>query len=214
MMSLNNPHLWNPHSLEHAFFLVGGENPGIHLSEPQAVAANMAHHIRSGYCVLEVGCGFGRILRELADKLAETETDATLIGVDFCAQMIAYARTFTQGQKIQYNVVTEDIPLPPNSVDFLYTHAVLIHNDLAQLLRLFEDFRRVMKHGTVMRHDFLNGDNEQARQDSREALQVNFPLYCYSHAMITSIAYQHGFALLEGMQTPVRCTYSFEKVVD
>jgi len=213
-MSWNNPHLWTPNSLEHAFFLVGGENPSIHLSEPREVAANMAHHIRSGYSVVEVGCGFGRVLRELDDKLAETATDATLIGVDFCGQMIEYARTYTQGKKIQYYVVTEDIPLPPNSVDFLYTHAVLIHNDLTQLLRLFEDFRRIMKRGAVMRHDFLNGDNEQARKDSIEALKVNFPLHCYSHAMITSIADKHGFAIIEGLQTSSRCTYTFEKIVD
>jgi ubiquinone/menaquinone biosynthesis C-methylase UbiE len=214
MMSLNNPQLWHPQSLEHAFFLVGGENSGIHLSEPQAVAAHMAHHVRSGYAVLEVGCGFGRVLRELEAKLAETATEATLIGVDFCEKMIEYARTYTQGKQIQYYVVTDDLPLSPHSVDFLYTHAVLLHNDLTQVLRLFEEFRRVMKRGAVMRHDVLNGDNAQALQDSIEALKVNFPLHCYSHATLTSIAYTHGFALMEGLQTPVRFTYTFEKVVD
>lgn len=194
-MSLNNPVLWNSNSLDHAFELVGGPNKDQHLPEAIWVAKKLSQSIQNNWNVLEVGCGFGRILKELHSVLKEGKKNVKLVGVDFNKQMIDTAIEYTKSTNINFFLCENKIPLPDNSIDFIYTHAVLIHNNEEQVNKLFAEFGRILKKTGLMHHDFVNGDNEKGIEASKSALNKNFPLYAYNKKQINGIAEKYGFKL-------------------
>ena len=211
---LNNPDLWTPRDLGHAFELVGGPDKKHHLKEARERARDIAARLKNGEVCLEIGCGFGRILRALHIELSLKRMSAKLIGVDFSASMLKLAATYNRGLTIKYLQSSEDhIPLPDESVDFIFTHAVFIHNDPEQLNKMFSECKRLLKRDGHMRHDFVNGDNELGRNSSKEALDSDFPLYYYSRSDIEEISRTCGFDIIEeklGGKSGERIWYEFK----
>jgi SAM-dependent methyltransferase len=78
-------------------------------------------------------------------------------------------------------------------MDFIYSHAVFIHNDSQQLCLIFEELKRLLKPSGTMLHDFLNKDHPDSRVQIEEAKAVNFPLYSYDEEEIALLSQQWGF---------------------
>lgn len=211
-MSLNKSEIWNPNNLRHAFSLVGGPDESIHLSEVRHVA-NIVQEIipNDVHNVLEYGCGFGRVLVEMK-KIAP---DLRLIGCDFNNEMLKYGLEYTLGFDITLlQSDGKNIPFADESIDFIYTHAVLIHNNPDQIFTLFSEFRRVLKKQGRMYHDFLNGDNADAKTESDSAIKNQFPLYCYSYEIVKFIAEKNGFGVINPdgpISNKKRVSYLFQK---
>jgi SAM-dependent methyltransferase len=75
--------------------------------------------------ILEVGCGYGKLLRELHRRL-----DVTLVGVDFSLTQLEKARRYL-GADGGIGLVLgrgEQLPFPDNSFDMVVTSAVILHN--------------------------------------------------------------------------------------
>lgn len=213
-MDLNNPTLWNSNSLDHAFELVGGPNKDQHLPEAIWVAKKLSKSIQNNWNVLEVGCGFGRILKELHSVLKEEKKTVKLVGVDFNKQMINTAIEYTKSTNITFFLCENKIPLPDNSIDFIYTHAVLIHNSEEQVNKLFAEFKRILKKTGLMHHDFVDGDKQRGIESSKNALNSNFPLYAYKKEQLKLIAEKHGFKLIDctlANKSGERICYLFRK---
>ena len=208
MSTFNTTELWNPKDLEHAFSLVGGPNIQQHLEEAYWVAKRLSPLIENCYNVLEYGCGFGRILVELR----KTIQDKLLIGCDFNQQMLHHGQHYSEGYDIQFVCSDgKNIPCIDHGIDFLYTHAVMIHNDSTQISDLFDEFKRVIKPKCKMYHDFLNGDCPSAREESANALKNKFPLYCYPYDVIKFLSNKSGFNLITDPDpTSHRINYIFE----
>lgn len=67
-------------------------------------------------CVLDVGCGTGRLLRAAVARWP----DAQLVGVDPAQGMVDRARQLTPGATIQRGLA-ESLPLPDGSVDLVFS---------------------------------------------------------------------------------------------
>jgi SAM-dependent methyltransferase len=84
--------------------------------------------------ILEIGCGYGKLLRELRRRLA-----IPLVGVDFSATQLAQAQRFLAGQDRASLILSrgETLPFPDGSFDMVVTSAVILHNPpkIAQRLR-------------------------------------------------------------------------------
>jgi SAM-dependent methyltransferase len=95
--------------------------------------------------ILDYGCGYGRILGELANEGYEN-----LIGLDFSPAMIAAARA--EYPDIQFEVVeSSTIPLPDASVDGVLLFSVLtcIPTDEGQRA-LLKEVHRVLNRGGLL----------------------------------------------------------------
>lgn|GEM_PF-455132 len=66
--------------------------------------------------ILDVGCGTGKLTRQLAQRYAS----ARIIGCDANADMLAHARASTPNGKISYFIsAAEDLPMPDDTVGLL-----------------------------------------------------------------------------------------------
>ena len=101
--------------------------------------------------VLDLGCGGGFMSEALARK------GAKVIGVDPSEAAIAAAQDHAemQGLAIDYKVGSgENIPLPDHSMDCVVCVDVLEH--VAQLDRVLDEVRRVLKPGGTFLFDTIN----------------------------------------------------------
>ena len=90
--------------------------------------------------VLEVGCGYGKLLKAIRQR-----TDCPLTGVDFSSSQLERGRAYLAG----YTGITPllssgvDLPFPDNSFDLVVTSAVILHNPPAEAERIRNEILRV-----------------------------------------------------------------------
>jgi ubiquinone/menaquinone biosynthesis C-methylase UbiE len=91
-------------------------------------------------CILDVGCGTGRLLR----KIRERFPDARLIGVDPARGMVEKARQLMPYATF-FNGPAESLPLPDASVDLVFSTVSFHHwSDQARGIR---EIKRVLRPG-------------------------------------------------------------------
>jgi SAM-dependent methyltransferase len=84
--------------------------------------------------ILEVGCGYGKLLCELRLRL-----DVPLVGIDFSTTQLDFARRYLRdGTEIPLVLGRgERLPFPNHAFDMVVTSAVILHNppDIAERIR-------------------------------------------------------------------------------
>jgi SAM-dependent methyltransferase len=96
----------------------------------------------AGQDVLDVGCGQGRLVREL------TALGARVTGMEISEQQLAAARAADDGAGARYLVGrAESIPLADGSLDLVVFRASLHHVPIAQMLPALREARRVLRPG-------------------------------------------------------------------
>jgi SAM-dependent methyltransferase len=103
--------------------------------------------------VLELGCGLGRIGRELAPSCAHWT------GVDISGEMIRFARQRLSGfDNVSFHQLERSslAMFDDNSFDKAYSLAVLCHMDKEDLFLYLEELRRVLKPGGMLYADTWN----------------------------------------------------------
>ncbi len=102
-----------------------------------------AHHPTS---ILEVGCGYGKILYALRERV-----DVPLAGVDFSRSQLGLARTFlAQWDAVELFLGRGDqLPFADNSFDMVVTSAVILHNPPEVADRIRREVIRVARRFTA-----------------------------------------------------------------
>ncbi|MCE2800615.1 MAG: class I SAM-dependent methyltransferase [Planctomycetaceae bacterium] len=98
---------------------------------------------------LEIGCGAGRITKQLALYFKEVHA------VDVSEKMIEYAKTHVTSSSVSFHVSTGvNIPLNDQSVNSVFSTHVFQHLDTLDIARnYFKEISRVLKrNGTMMIH--------------------------------------------------------------
>jgi SAM-dependent methyltransferase len=92
--------------------------------------------------ILEIGCGYGKLLRELRHRI-----DVPLVGVDFSPTQLHQAKLFLQGMDdVQMSLARgERLPFPDNAFDMVVTSAVILHNPPAAAERIRHEILRVAR---------------------------------------------------------------------
>jgi SAM-dependent methyltransferase len=92
--------------------------------------------------ILEVGCGYGKLLGALRDRL-----DVPLVGIDFSASQIEHARRFLAGRDEIGLVLAcgESLPFADGSFDMVVTSAVILHNPPPAADRIRREIVRVAR---------------------------------------------------------------------
>lgn len=96
--------------------------------------------------ILEVGCGYGKLMREIGQRL-----DIPIVGVDFSAPQLDRARDFlveTRGVELIL-ARGEALPFADRSFDMVVTSAVVLHNPPALAERIRREVVRVARRYTA-----------------------------------------------------------------
>lgn len=90
--------------------------------------------------ILEVGCGYGKLLSELRRRL-----DVPLVGIDFSPTQLERARRYLRaGEGIELLLgCGEQLPFPDGSFDMVVTSAVILHNPPPAACRIRREILRV-----------------------------------------------------------------------
>ena len=100
--------------------------------------------------ILDIGCGYGRILKELYDN-----GYTNLLGIDFSSEMIKLANSLYP--YINFNITNGDkLNYEDNSIDSIILFAVLtcIYDNNSQLNLINEIYRVLKKDGIIYINDF------------------------------------------------------------
>jgi SAM-dependent methyltransferase len=92
--------------------------------------------------ILEVGCGYGKVLRELRSRL-----DVPMVGIDFSPTQLERARVFLESAGDVGLIMSrgESLPFPDGSFDMVVTSAVVLHNPPAIAERMRREVVRVAR---------------------------------------------------------------------
>lgn len=90
--------------------------------------------------ILEVGCGYGKQLRALRERL-----DVPIVGVDFSPTQLGQARRYLEGYgDISLALASGSaLPFPDRSFDLVFTSAVILHNEPEVAERIRREVVRV-----------------------------------------------------------------------
>ena len=96
--------------------------------------------------ILEIGCGYGRLLCELRARL-----DIPVTGVDFSPTQLRQARLFLGGPAEAALILAcgERLPFPDRSFDMVVTSAVILHNPPQAAEAIRREVLRVAKRFTA-----------------------------------------------------------------
>lgn len=96
--------------------------------------------------ILEIGCGYGRLLCELGARL-----DVPLAGVDFSTTQLRQARQFLPGMPAAALILGrgERLPFRDRSFDMVVTSAVILHNPPAAAQAIRREVLRVARRFTA-----------------------------------------------------------------
>ena len=92
--------------------------------------------------ILEVGCGYGKLLAALRHRL-----DVPLVGIDFSLSQIEHARAYLGGlNQIELMLgCGQRLPFPDGSFDMVVTSAVILHNPPPAAERIRREILRVAR---------------------------------------------------------------------
>jgi SAM-dependent methyltransferase len=92
--------------------------------------------------ILEVGCGYGKLLREIRKRL-----DVPMVGIDFSPTQLQHARHYLGGGDEVGLLLGcgECLPFPDDSFDMVVTSAVILHNPPLAAERIRQEILRVAR---------------------------------------------------------------------
>jgi glycosyltransferase involved in cell wall biosynthesis len=141
---------------------------------------------------MEIGCGVGRLLKNLPITWKR-------IGLDHAPNMVKEATSYVQDAAIELGVTSDyKIAYPDNFVDFLYCFAVLEHvPTLAGVQEMLKEMYRVVKPGGVVRVFSVQG-----LPHDETSFDQQFGCFFPSLAAFGQEVTAAGFKILEGSVGP------------
>lgn len=135
----------------------------------------------AGKVYVDLGCGYGRTLLYAARDLQPS----VALGLDISQVMLEKARTYAQEHGVDpvlARASIDELPLRSDSVDFVYSSAVLLHLPEQMVRRTLQEVVRVLRPGGVALFEscfigWLNPDGAQTKLISslaRGRLRVAF----------------------------------------
>jgi ubiquinone/menaquinone biosynthesis C-methylase UbiE len=142
---------WNADGAERTLMFGRVDIESRDAAEYKAMAAKHFSYIFAGSnigpesTILDIGCGIGRLLRLVCERLPAKQ----VLGVDISDQMIAYARQALSGfpqAVLAVNSGSSLAMIGDESVDFAYSNDVFIHiHDISVAESYLAEIRRVLK---------------------------------------------------------------------
>jgi len=123
---------------------------------------NAIHGHLKYWKILEIGCGIGRMINEIARH--NDYRKCSFYGVDISESMLKSVNKYVQPrQKVEYKLNDgRSIPYPDKTFDSIYSLAVFQHIDDAGVKVYLDEAKRVLKDDGVLRFQYVSGDEKIA----------------------------------------------------
>lgn len=96
-------------------------------TSPEIVAAKVLSLTKGkALSVIDIGCGTGLLVPPLVSLAKQRGFDLNLVGLDFCQQMLDKARPKDLYSTLINADITEPLPVPENSFDFIISGGVFV----------------------------------------------------------------------------------------
>lgn len=107
--------------------------------------------LSSGHCLIEIGCGSGRLSSQLSKQFGDT---ISYLGIDVVPELLDYARSKAA---LNYKFsLTSGLTIPASPpVDFACAFSVFTHLRQSETTDYFRDVHRVLRPGGVFVFSFL-----------------------------------------------------------
>ena len=154
----------------------------------EALLASLGDLDQSGWKVLDIGCGIGRVLKPLAAHFRY------LAGVDVSSEMIAKSKEWLRGLGNVETYETSGVDLNPfstNQFDLVYSYVTFQHMPRPVFERYLEEINRVLKPQGVLAFQLPIGPRRDAPLE--DTIAVRF----YEHDELQKNLNRNGFRLLE-----------------
>lgn len=146
--------------------------------------------LASDWQVLEIGCGIGRLLRPLSERVARA------VGVDLSQEMIELGREYCVGRpnvELHWTDGSLDF-LPDDRFDFVFSHIVFQHVPRKSYVqRYLREAARVLKPGGILRV----GVDGRSRQFFRRWIADSWSGVVFSARELTRRLERVGFRVTE-----------------
>jgi SAM-dependent methyltransferase len=146
-----------------------------------------------GKTVVDLGCGMGRVMRELAPWSGK------VIGVDISPEMIARAGEYLGEAKNCELILGNGVKLDgieDGSVDFLYSLLCLIHVDKRSAWSYLQEAERVLKPGGLSFVQFQNILSVPGWKKFQSVAQSDYPLEFYTPDEVGEFVDRAGLEVL------------------
>jgi SAM-dependent methyltransferase len=109
--------------------------------------------------ILEVGCGYGRILKLVGDSF-----DARLVGIDLSRDQLTRVRGYVRGRGVDLSQqIISNLAYADETFDIVFSCNVLLHVPPNKLRRALGEMTRVSKRHIVLMEPY-KGDNADFRR--------------------------------------------------
>jgi SAM-dependent methyltransferase len=160
----------------------------------------VSKYLEPGFTCLDYGCGPGFLASAAAERVEK------VIACDISAGVLACAKTINPSPNIDYRQVATNgaIPVPDETIDLIYTFAVVQHVTDDVFKGMLGEFRRVLKPGRiVVCHVVVDGARWKTESHWREDRTVRgrikweFGLRCFRRSLdsIGKLVTDAGFRL-------------------
>lgn len=181
-----------PYSKFHRFHEVMAEDSGQSVlssleSQILPLVPDLISKLKSGITVLDIGCGSGRIINELASLFSTSE----FTGIDLSSEALATARSESQNKDLKnVNFIVQDLSdfhltAPASAFDFI-TSFDAIHDQGKPLNVLMGIYRALKQEGTYLMQD-ISGTSH-LEEDIKHPIGTFLYTISCMHCMTVSLA--------------------------
>ncbi len=192
--------LWNDLAQTNAQYAIWGdprveneENEEAFSDSGRTEAMRLASFVHPSSRVVDLGCGIGRVTRELAPFVEE------IIGVDVSDAMIEEGKRYLEETRNARLILNDGATLEAiesDSVDFLFSLLCLIHADKRCAYRYMREIKRVLKPGGQTLLQFHNMLSERGLKLFQAVVDSDYPLEFYTPTEVRRLLGSVGLDVL------------------
>ena len=180
--------------------LLDGKVPAEEWGNSEGFIEELVSLCKPNYVALEIGCGSGRITKEVYEKLGRIHAfDVSLGMINECRKNIKDSACVTFHRCL--DDVVSLFPIEDESIDLVFSHDVFVHFDNYEVMCYFNEISRVLKPGGKALISFFEINKDNVGNYDKVAESYNESKIMFQHRV-----HNNSFVIMELVELMSRNT--------